>query len=312
MPDVTSAGPTLEPMSAGALRELRLRWRRAAPSAGLGAHRHRRAGQSLTFRDYRDYAPGDDARRIDWSASARRGDGGDWVVRNFESEERRSLLLLLDCRAGMFLPEALPKIAVVLWIADALARIAAAEGDDVRIGTVGGPWDDRPRRGADLPRLTGALAGWSGGAAGRRAAREMVPAGMVVLITDALFGPEDGGMTRLARDAQRSFRSFHLVELDAWPLERALMETGPFSLTGGIRDGSAEAVFDADAAALDAARVRIDAHLAHLRAAFRGPGLVWPARGVVWPRVVAPGTVGDWLRGAVRQSDAIGSILARA
>ncbi len=44
---------------------------RNAPSGAAGAQLGRSIGSSLEFMDHREYQPGDDLRRIDWSAYAR-------------------------------------------------------------------------------------------------------------------------------------------------------------------------------------------------------------------------------------------------
>src|SRR5438046_1394663 len=44
---------------------------RRVPMGAGGVHLSNRAGSSLEFRDHREYQPGDDLRRIDWSAYGR-------------------------------------------------------------------------------------------------------------------------------------------------------------------------------------------------------------------------------------------------
>lgn len=52
-------------------RGFRLLLPRLAPRGGIGSRLGSRAGESLEFQDYRDYAPGDDLRNIDWNVLAR-------------------------------------------------------------------------------------------------------------------------------------------------------------------------------------------------------------------------------------------------
>lgn len=60
--------------------------------------RSRRKGVSVEFADYRQYAPGDDFRFIDWNAYVRTDN---LFLKLFEEEEDLQLYLLLDCSASM-------------------------------------------------------------------------------------------------------------------------------------------------------------------------------------------------------------------
>jgi uncharacterized protein (DUF58 family) len=61
--------------------------------ATLGARPARRRGDGTEFESLRDYAPGDDPRRLDWAASARRGRP---VVRLTRHERNHVVLVALD------------------------------------------------------------------------------------------------------------------------------------------------------------------------------------------------------------------------
>ena len=61
--------------------------------AALGARPARRRGDGTEFESLRDYAPGDDPRRLDWAASARRGRP---VVRLHRHERNHVVLVALD------------------------------------------------------------------------------------------------------------------------------------------------------------------------------------------------------------------------
>ncbi|MBQ2626035.1 MAG: DUF58 domain-containing protein, partial [Kiritimatiellae bacterium] len=52
-------------------RGLRFLLPRLALRGGVGSRLGSRAGESLEFQDYRDYAPGDDLRNLDWNILAR-------------------------------------------------------------------------------------------------------------------------------------------------------------------------------------------------------------------------------------------------
>ena len=59
----------------------------------LGIRRSRTRGLGMDFESLRDYSEGDDYRKIDWKASARRGK---LVVRQFEQERNQCIILCID------------------------------------------------------------------------------------------------------------------------------------------------------------------------------------------------------------------------
>ncbi len=64
-------GRLLTPELVGRLGRFRLAGRRRVAGRFAGEHPSRRYGSSLDFADYREYAPGDDPRRVDRHAHAR-------------------------------------------------------------------------------------------------------------------------------------------------------------------------------------------------------------------------------------------------
>lgn len=52
---------------------LRIKARQVAPSGRHAEHRSREMGGGIEFRDYRNYLPGDDVRRVDWNLYQRSG-----------------------------------------------------------------------------------------------------------------------------------------------------------------------------------------------------------------------------------------------
>jgi uncharacterized protein (DUF58 family) len=96
-----------------------------------GRHTAARAGLGLDFRDHRQYVPGDDPRRLDWRAVARRER---LVLRRTESEDELSLTLLLDGGAGMAYGEGREqKLRYAHAIAGGLAWLAHRQGDPVGV-----------------------------------------------------------------------------------------------------------------------------------------------------------------------------------
>lgn len=171
------------------LERLAIPSRRAVLGAGAGTRRSRRYGSSLDLTDYRSYAPGDDIRRLDWSAYARLGR---LFMRLYAAEEDACVTTWVDTSASMaWRPQT--KAGPARAIAGALAFLAlAAEDRAACVGfagsVVGRSGPVRGKQGA--PRLWAALAGLPSGAATEwtavAAAATTVPRGVAVLVSDFL------------------------------------------------------------------------------------------------------------------------------
>jgi uncharacterized protein (DUF58 family) len=61
--------------------------------AALGARPAAQRGAGMEFESLRDYVPGDDPRRLDWAASARRGRP---VTRQYQHERNHSMIVAID------------------------------------------------------------------------------------------------------------------------------------------------------------------------------------------------------------------------
>ncbi|MDQ3540099.1 MAG: DUF58 domain-containing protein [Chloroflexota bacterium] len=98
---------------------------RQPPSAGLsGEHRSRRKGLSPEFSDFKSYVPGDDYRRIDWSAYARLDD---LFIRESETTTEFDVHVLIDLSRSMdwTSSDALPtKLRHGLRLAGAIGYVA--------------------------------------------------------------------------------------------------------------------------------------------------------------------------------------------
>lgn len=306
--------PTEPPLSVDRLQKLRLALRKTVPAQSLGAHLRRKQGQSLQFRDYRDYQRGDDIRAVDWRASLRRGDNRDLIVKTFEAEERMTLVLVVDVRAAMRLPVAAPKLLYALWSMRCLAQVAAEAGDDVILSTLFGPQDAAPRkaRGRAVPEAAHRFAHeiWQSVSAPLAAepvakvealVARLKPASAVVLLSDLLFADAPGAVTRLALAAQQSRRAFFVMELDTLAMEAAALglggavELGPAKFAAakpvpvrlapveGRDYGDTPRLLGADL--LGGLRARVADHHQGLRQAWARGGLVWPDP-VIWPQGV--------------------------
>jgi uncharacterized protein (DUF58 family) len=96
-------------------------------------------GQGTEFDSLRDYVEGDDARSIDWRATARRSAV---VVRTWRPERDRRIVLVLDTgRTSAARIGAAPRLDAALDAALLLGTLASRAGDRVDVIAI----DDRPR-----------------------------------------------------------------------------------------------------------------------------------------------------------------------
>lgn len=80
------------------LERMRLAFARRVTNKAHGEHLFGRGGQSTEFSDFRDYAPGDDVRFVDWNAFARLHRP---YIKLFELEEEMHVALLVDASGSM-------------------------------------------------------------------------------------------------------------------------------------------------------------------------------------------------------------------
>jgi uncharacterized protein (DUF58 family) len=140
-----------------AIKRIQLSLRRGL-RAMAGMRRARPPGASTAFAGLRDYVRGDDARRVSWTATARRDRP---VVIEVEAERGQQVIIALDCGRLMTAPAGdLDKLDHAVNAALMLGWVAQAYGDRVGLMT----FDDRvtafikPERGtAQLRRITEAL-----------------------------------------------------------------------------------------------------------------------------------------------------------
>jgi uncharacterized protein (DUF58 family) len=126
---LAGAGETLRvhPNTSRFLRPEALRPRQVL--ASLGVKPVRQHGEGMDFESLREYVPGDDPRRIDWRATARRGR---LVSRLYQHERRHTVMIAVDAsrlmggRAG---PEGRSKLDAAVDCALGLAYAALYAGD---------------------------------------------------------------------------------------------------------------------------------------------------------------------------------------
>jgi uncharacterized protein (DUF58 family) len=97
----------------------------------IGTHRLRQVGEGREFARLREYVRGDDPRRMDWKATARRGKP---IMREYEAERSQSLVLAVD--AGRLMSERFggrERLDHALAAALVLADAAAVNGDSIGV-----------------------------------------------------------------------------------------------------------------------------------------------------------------------------------
>ena len=83
----------IDPRRLEAMGSSRLRARAVVEGVIAGMHRNPHRGSSVEFAEYKEYAPGDDVRHIDWRAYGRIDR---YYVKQFEDETNVRGYLLLD------------------------------------------------------------------------------------------------------------------------------------------------------------------------------------------------------------------------
>ena len=79
------------------LRTIEIRTQRLADEQLAGTYHSVFKGQGLSFREVREYAPGDDVRFIDWNVSARMNEA---FVKVFQEEREMTVMLVVDLSAS--------------------------------------------------------------------------------------------------------------------------------------------------------------------------------------------------------------------
>ena len=119
----------LDPEFMRELEALRRRLEVRARSGAAGDRAARRRGGSAEFQEHRAYEPGDDPRRIDWLAFARRGEP---VVKLFRSEEDVIVRLLVDASASLGYGDPL-KLDVARRLAAAIGYMALSSSQRAQL-----------------------------------------------------------------------------------------------------------------------------------------------------------------------------------
>src|SRR5512137_1916953 len=82
----------------GRVSRLQLRARMAVEGFYSGIHKSPYHGFNVEFAEYREYAPGDDLRYLDWRVLAR---SDKHFIKQFDAETNLNCYVLLDCSGSM-------------------------------------------------------------------------------------------------------------------------------------------------------------------------------------------------------------------
>jgi len=126
---MSSPRPLLDPEVLARLGTLKLRVRSITEGILSGLHRSPHHGQSVEFAEHKEYAPGDDVRRIDWKAY---GKFDKYYVKQFEQETNLRCHLVVDSSGSMGwkgAPGRLTKLEYGAALAASLAWLLVRQGD---------------------------------------------------------------------------------------------------------------------------------------------------------------------------------------
>jgi uncharacterized protein (DUF58 family) len=185
------------------LERLRLISRRVFAGKTWGERRSKKRGVSVEFADFRNYAAGDDLRRLDWNAFARLDR---MFLKLFVEEEDLSVYILLDASRSMTFGNP-RKFDYARRAAGALGYLALANGDRLTLhcyrrdlGESFGPTRGKGRAWESFHWLNSlpAEGGAGGGAALQEFARRVKTPGLVIVLSDFFDREHLAGLKALA------------------------------------------------------------------------------------------------------------------
>ena len=279
------------PLDLERLETIRLKARNSFVTAGNGAIMRRKLGQSLEYREHRPYAFGDDVRHIDWRASQRHGRADEFLVRSFEAEEQFQLLVVVDTgatmRAAMGEADRVSKLEVALWICEAMVHVAINAGIGLAFSVLGGePFGDRVHftQGAQLEEVFDHFVEdvWDASpppqekAVSVAAELSRLKQSSVTLFLSDLYqtGKAGDDFREAVQQASRGYRQAIVCELNSWPQERAILESGIVSLEAVGTSAGRIGTFQASTTDLAAAEAALAAQRRYFDDALNLGGVV--------------------------------------
>lgn len=219
--DTRDARPFLDPAALTRLGNLKIRARHVVEGVLTGLHRSPHKGSSVEFAEYKEYAPGDEIRLIDWKAFAK---SDKYYVKQFEEETNLRAYILLDASGSMtFTSHEVSKLAYAQTLAASLAYLLIRQGDaaglmlfDERPGVYLPP-SGRSNHLDDILRILEKIE-----AAGRptntvaalnAVAERVRRRSLIILISDMLETAEEvGHLLRVLRSRKMDVVLFHVVD----------------------------------------------------------------------------------------------------
>jgi len=217
-----SGALALDPTDIARLGSMSVRARVIVEGAFAGMHQNPHAGSSIEFSEHKEYAPGDDIRRIDWKAAAK---SDRTYIKRFEDETEMRTFLLVDSSASMgYGRKGVTKLQYASYLAAALAYLLAQQGDPAGLVL----FDEKTRqylpprtRGGHIRDLLVALeaAYPAGRTAPGRAVAEVGEIAdrrsLIVLFSDLLDAPADlADRLRQVRSRGNDVVLFHVMDPD--------------------------------------------------------------------------------------------------
>ena len=212
----------LDPEVLARLATLKLRVRAITEGVLTGLHKSPHHGQSVEFAEHKEYAPGDDVRRIDWKAY---GKFDKYYVKQFEQETNLRAWLVVDGSGSMGYrgkEGRLSKLEYASALAASLAYLLVRQGDAAGLVVVSDKVQRTlsPRAAAShLPALVDALAGIEPHGSTRLAAAvdhvlEHAPRRSTVMVFSDLFDAEEKVLKKLAllRRHKHEVTLFHVLD----------------------------------------------------------------------------------------------------
>src|SRR5688572_5283687 len=130
-----------------ALEHMRFVTRHQIEGSFSGRHRSKQRGGAAEFVDYREYAPGEDLRRLDWKVLARTGRP---VVRLYQDETNLLCTIVVDASGSMRFGShsgksssssnggAGSKLEYAQYLATGMSHVIAGQQDQVGLAVIGG------------------------------------------------------------------------------------------------------------------------------------------------------------------------------
>lgn len=135
--------PLLDPLTLSRLGKLSIRARRVVEGVLSGLHKSPHQGQAVEFAEYKEYAPGDELRHLDWRVFAR---ADKFYVKKFELETNLKAWVVLDASASMAYgrqkadgSEGVSKLDYGRMLAASLIHLLTRQQDMVGLVLCGGP-----------------------------------------------------------------------------------------------------------------------------------------------------------------------------